>query len=363
VSSKSIAAARGSRSSFGVCFVLVLGLVSGCGDSGSEPDAGAGQGGGAQSGNGGASGSAELGGEGGAGNEGGDVPYPQLLSETGLYADIASYSVASDFEPYRPVYELWSDGAEKVRWVRLPAGASIDTSDLDYWSYPVGTELFKEFWVDGMRIETRLLRKRSDGWVRVAYLWNEDETDAVAVPDGARNARGTKHDVPSMKTCAVCHDKMPDNVLGFTLLELAHEGDGVTLAGLAESGRLTHPPAEMPVIPGNATARAALGYLHANCGICHNPESFVTSVTEIDFWLAADRLGSVEETTTYATSVDVPALNVPDADAVIASGDPEASAVILRMQERDSEEQMPPVGSEVVDGAGLEVVSAWIESL
>src|SRR5690349_1711795 len=75
------------------------------------------------------------------------------LSQTGLYADIATKTIAADVLAFEPSYVLWSDGATKTRWVRLPPGTSIDTTDPDHWVLPVGTQLWKEFVRDGKRIE------------------------------------------------------------------------------------------------------------------------------------------------------------------------------------------------------------------
>ena len=54
------------------------------------------------------------------------------LSETGLFADIATKTIACDVLPFEPEFKLWSDAAEKKRWVRLPPGTSIDTTDPDH---------------------------------------------------------------------------------------------------------------------------------------------------------------------------------------------------------------------------------------
>ena len=60
---------------------------------------------------------------------------------------------------YQPAYELWSDGAEKERFVYLPPETQIDTSNPDRWTFPVGTRFYKTFAVGGKRIETRLIEK------------------------------------------------------------------------------------------------------------------------------------------------------------------------------------------------------------
>src|SRR5262249_48027266 len=96
---------------------------------------------------------------------------PALLSQTGLFADVATDAIAPDVHSFRPEFELWSDGATKRRWILLPAGAQIDTSDMDAWRLPEGTRLWKEFTRDGVRVETRLLERvgpRDDDWLMVA---------------------------------------------------------------------------------------------------------------------------------------------------------------------------------------------------
>src|SRR5262249_55508478 len=83
--------------------------------------------------------------------------YPRFLSETGLFADVKTGTLGKGVRAFQPKYVLWSDGATKRRWLYLPDGGTIDTSDMDYWTYPVGTTAWKEFTRDGVRVETRML--------------------------------------------------------------------------------------------------------------------------------------------------------------------------------------------------------------
>src|SRR5262249_42540809 len=86
-----------------------------------------------------------------------EVTGPALLSQTGLYEDFAARRLASDLLAFEPRLSFWADGAEKSRWIRIPSGKKIDTSKMDQWVFPVGTQVFKEFRVGGKPIETRLL--------------------------------------------------------------------------------------------------------------------------------------------------------------------------------------------------------------
>lgn len=299
---------------------------------------------------------------------------PTLLSETGLYeADMTT--LAEGVLPFEPAYKLWSDTAAKQRWIKLPEGSQIDTSDMDYWVYPVGTQLFKEFTRDGVRVETRMLQKTGEGdWFMRAFQWNDEQTDAEARPDGVFDASGTEHDIPSENQCINCHDKMPDVALGFSALQLSHDGEGVTLQDLIDDDRLSDPPAAPFTIPGTDTERAALGYLHANCGNCHQPRSFVANMVDMYLWLPTDELDDVANTPTVLTTVGKRAAQSyfpggegaggeSSFDTRIVAGEPQNSIVYLRMTTRETGQAMPPVGSELVDDEGTQAIEQWISEL
>jgi hypothetical protein len=126
-----------------------------------------------------------------------DTVPARTLAETGLYSDAAQTQLAADVTPYEVRYQLWADGATKKRYLYLPAGQKIDTTDPDAWVFPIGTKVWKEFTRDGTRVETRLIQKTAegqDGWKYVAFAWNAAQTEAVAVPLGQTAALGTAHD-------------------------------------------------------------------------------------------------------------------------------------------------------------------------
>jgi len=296
---------------------------------------------------------------------------PDLLSEAGLYeADMET--LAPGVRPFRPQFQLWTDDAAKRRWIWLPEGEQIDTTDMEYWQYPIGTRLYKEFVRDGVRVETRVIEKRPNGgWWMLAYQWREDQTDADAVPEGVNDASGTPHDIPSEEQCQTCHLRMPDKALGFSAIQLAHttEPDDPTewtLTRLAAEGRLTTTPPTIQ-LPGDETDRQVLGYLHGNCGHCHHPRSSVNSRVDLRLWLRTDALDSVEGTPTYETTVgvglDLPEDGPPGPTVRIVPGDPAASALFVRMDSRGPEYQMPPLGTEDVDPTARALLETWIQSL
>ncbi|MES1183089.1 MAG: anthrone oxygenase family protein [Myxococcales bacterium] len=265
---------------------------------------------------------------------------PERLSQTRLYDKGDPQQIAAGVQSFTPQFELWSDGAQKRRWLSLPPGQSIDQRDPDNWQFPVGTQLWKEFTVQGVRVETRLLRKIGAGdedWVATAYVWLRDGSDAVATPNGASNALGTAHDVPAAGQCLACHGGRKSFVLGYSAVQLGYA-----------------------TLPASETDRRALGYLHANCGHCHNQDRpgaasarCYNPENELDFWLRTDRLRSVTDTPTYQSGRGV----------AFEPGDPDSSRMIELMSDRGFLRQMPPLGTEVVDERGLGSVRAWISTL
>ena len=85
--------------------------------------------------------------------------------------------------PYDLNSALFSDYAEKFRFVKLPAGKPASYRDVDTFEFPVGTVIAKTFAYPrdardpskGRRlIETRILKREPDGWVGLPYIWNAD---------------------------------------------------------------------------------------------------------------------------------------------------------------------------------------------
>jgi cytochrome c553 len=304
---------------------------------------------------------------------------PTMLSQTGLYANIVDGTIAPGVIEYAPRWHLWSDAAVKRRWIWLPPGTQIDSTDMDYWSMPVGTKFWKEFTRGGDRIETRLLEKIAPGddvtsWFMVAFEWNESQTDAVAVPGGVVDDPGP-NDIPARSACRQCHGPNRNKavILGFQALQLDYQApqDGMDLGKLIEDDLLTL-PVGLPVgsssyfpLPAGDTTRDAVGYLHANCGGCHNADSDVQNTVELELRLstAAGELATWEATDTYRTAVNVAAMLPNNGTHVVKGMDTANSAVFLRMQSVVGGVRMPPIARETVDDEAVTAVQAWINSL
>ncbi len=251
--------------------------------------------------------------------------------------------------------------------------------------FPAGTKFWKEFSFDGHRIETRFMEKQRDGrWGFAAYAWSEDGSSAELVPVAGlpnynRIADGIAHDIPGVADCRACHEgEGHDAILGFTALQLSPDRDPgalyaeeaspgmIDLATLLREKRLAHAPEEWKehppaIVAATPRARAALGYLHANCGGCHNDQDPVASVG-MSLRVPVE---PAKELPVFATAVDHHSkFQIPDVapgeSYRIKPGHPELSALLFRMGSRLPIRQMPPIGTKIVDQKAMELLTAWI---
>lgn len=311
---------------------------------------------------------------------------PSCNGPPGLYEEGSCEVLAEGVVAFHPRFPLWSDAAEKERFIYLPPGGTIVTDDPDNWAFPVGTRVYKTFSHDGVRLETRLLEKTATGvgvgvWSMRAYAWNAAQDSVTDVTNEGlalrENVLGTQHDIPSGEQCQECHSASQDVLNGFSAIQLNHADGGVSLAWL-----LSNYPTSAAVVPadsdvpGDAVAQAALGYLHANCGHCHRetPMAGCDLATMNCCNNAACSTGlhlslrvadtSVETTTAHATAVGQRSFFfVADSPCRIEPADPDHSVAFHRMNNRGGAVQMPPLGTEIVDPAGISALRAWISAL
>lgn len=311
---------------------------------------------------------------------------PPSLADTGLYRGGEVGVVDPRNRPFAPQYPLWTDGAAKRRWIQLPAGATIDASDLHEWRFPTGTRVWKEFSFAGRKVETRFLWKTGDeAWVFASYVWNADGTDATLAPaDGlprvAEVAPGRFHHIPAVDQCRACHVSNRTELLGVNALQLSTDRDPhalhgepleagmVTLQTLVEEARLIPVRSELVTQPPRIAARTAeeralLGYLAGNCGACHNRQSDLAPLGL--YWKHSDVAVHGADTLTglasHQTKWQVP--GVPDGESVAIDLDrPERSAMLRRMRSRSPASQMPPIGTALQDTEAVTLLTRWLES-
>ena len=312
---------------------------------------------------------------------------PLKLSETGLFVAGSTTVVRADVLAFTPQYPLWSDGVTKRRWIRLPPGTTIDARRADAWDFPPGTRLWKEFSVD-RRVETRLIERLADGtWRFATYVWNSEGTEALLAPAAGiaalpvAGAPQSRYAIPGEADCRACHEGAAAPVLGFSALQLSPDRDplaphaeppgpaDVDLDQLVARGLVRNLPSSLRSTPPRiaartATERAVLGYLHANCGHCHGEPETGSSVP-VNLQLVQSVMNGHSAETALRSMVGA-ASRFRSADGVqgriVSPGAPARSVLALRMQTRNPQAQMPPLGTRLPDTQALELIERWIRT-
>ncbi|HEX4445651.1 MAG TPA: hypothetical protein VH044_02915 [Polyangiaceae bacterium] len=304
---------------------------------------------------------------------------PNTLECTGLYTDIVAKTLSPGIQPYAPAVPLWSDYAEKQRWISLPPGTTIDATNPDDWIFPVGTKVWKEFSRDGKRVETRLWQKvQSTFWVRATYAWNADETEATSSMGGDMpwGTDGGVYHIPTGDECDQCHRGRTDHLLGFEQVSLGLAGaTGLTLSELVTRQLITPAPANTHLVVGDdgtGLAAGPLAWIHINCGAsCHNDNSNSTAYgstmrlrldpTQLDGRSSVNfdaRTTTMGELATTPTWVGQPR---------VVPGDPTHSLLVKLITNRGTNNpvanQMPPIASLLVDPVDTQSVIAWIAKM
>lgn len=305
------------------------------------------------------------------------------LECTGLYASFTDKTVATDALPYKPAVEFWSDGAAKLRWLSLPAGTKIDITSIDEWKFPVGTRVWKEFKLGGKRIETRFYTKLpDDSWKHTTYRWSDDESTATRLDVGAKipgiGPDGGVYEVPDSNACDQCHDGRTDQLLGIEAVNLGLPGaTGLTLDALAASGYLSAtPPRTTLALPGDATAQAALGFLHTNCGACHNDNSNALARSRAHLLILGSELMTGTPVVTglqlykqaYCQDARMRETDGTPYKYILGGSTTRSLASVLSgyrvpTSEDPDDRQMPPIVTRAVDVTGHAALDAWIATL
>ena len=299
---------------------------------------------------------------------------PRTLSEFGFFADLTQQTATYGVERYELNTPLYSDGADKLRFIYVPSGAQLVADGDGLLQFPVGSAIIKTFAFgegDSRRlIETRVLLHRVDGWVALPYLWNEAQSDATLALAGARfpltrpGGDQISYRVPNKNQCKTCHSKDGAVIpIGPKLRNLSPEWlSDMTTAGYFKV--LPVAARTLPLWTGQAGATPAASqalaraYLDVNCGHCHQPGGSASN-SGLDLrW---------EQDDPHAIGIAKPPVAAGRGSGgrmvSIAPGDPDASILLYRMQSAEPGVAMPELGKETVDPQGVAVVREWIKGM
>ncbi len=312
------------------------------------------------------------------------------LSEYQLFANPAAQAPNKGLHPYDLQQPLFTDYAQKYRFIFIPPGSKAAYSQDEVFDFPVGSVLVKTFAYPAdfrqpnkaiRLVETRLLIHQRAGWTAFAYVWNEAQTDAVLKLAGKRlplswtDKKGVRRNinyvVPNKNQCKGCHTlNRKFSPIGPKARNLNKDftypsGAENQLSYWTKQGLLTGAPAprKAPSIPafGDASAPTALrarAYLDINCAHCHRREGpastsglFLTyGETQKAAWGYKKRpvaAGRGSGGLTYD----------------IDPKHPDRSILIFRLQSNDPGIMMPEIGRTLVHTEGVQLLRNWIKSL
>lgn len=302
---------------------------------------------------------------------------PRKLSDFGFFGGPGATRPAPALVAYSLRTPLFSDYAEKQRFVYVPEGARVTADTEGRLAFPVGSALIKTFGygsgADFRPIETRVLLRRASGWEALPYVWNADLSDAelkvagsrlqvtVTRPDGQR--REISYAVPNKNQCKECHSSTGAVV---PIGPIAANMDIAPARATAFRKRIDWAAAPLaangPVWNDPRTGsldQRARAYLMVNCAHCHNAGgSASNSGLFLDYGAAADRTA----TGLYKRPVAA-GRGSGGREFAIAPGQPDQSIMIHRMGSTEPGVAMPEVGRSMVHEEGVALIREWISSL
>ena len=290
--------------------------------------------------------------------------YPATLSAYGFFADQTAQAPALGVTPYRLNTPLWSDGADKLRFLYMPKGQKALADGDGLLKFPIGAALIKTFKLSGKLIETRVLLHRAAGWVALPYVWDADQREARLTLGGKRIAltgadgQPLSYAVPNKNQCKECH-----GVAGVVtpIGPKAYNLAPAWLTAFQQAGKLDRVPVVAQRIPlweareQAPAADAARGYLDVNCAHCHNPQGAASNSGLYLGWLERDpiKLGLGKRPVAAGRGSG-------NLDFDIVPGDAAHSILYYRMASLEGGIAMPELGRAKVDPAGLAAVQRWI---
>jgi putative heme-binding domain-containing protein len=345
------------------------------------------------------------------------APFPERLSETGLFADVATQKPMPGVTPFEVAAEAWADHARARRFIGLPGAGSVKLHPgkaevpgsmfSTKLTHPPGTVLAKTFSIEmragdptsEQKLETQLLHFDGRHWHGYSYAWNAAGTDADLVPTEGKSLAleitdpqapgGTREQTwrfLARSECQRCHNEWAGTTLAFNVEQLNRDvpgpDPGTTINQLRDfrsrglladvvvepdpevdpfaTVRRPGPEADLPRLtdPHDRTApldARARAYLHVNCAGCHRFGGGSVPHVHLNMEIASQDLEVLEMRPARGD------FTIPDA-RVIKPGDPHRSTLWYRTATTGSG-RMPHIGAELVDEAGLALVREWIASL
>ena len=321
-----------------------------------------------------------------------DTAPPARLSDYGFFTGkLADLQPAEGVIPYALNTPLFTDYAEKARFVRVPAGQQVPYNDSAVFDFPQGTVLIKNFYYprdfrDPSKgreiIETRLLIREAGGWKALPYIWNKEQTEAildvagetrtVSYVDAQGKSQRHAYYIPNLNQCKGCHNhyeimapigpsaRQLNGNLNYgsqSSNQLRYWAARGVLSGLPDSSRWPAGVRWNDASTGSLDQRAR-AWLDINCGHCHRSG------------------GPASTSGLYLTAHETDPLHLGvgktpvaagrgsgDLQYSITPGQPDKSILVYRINSTDPGIMMPELGRILRHEEGVALVREWIRQM
>jgi len=313
------------------------------------------------------------------------VPYATLSEYRFFDGELKDQYPASGVIPYAPASSLFTDYALKKRFVWMPAGAKATyVADSELLEFPVGTALIKSFYYENMLpdgatriLETRVMIKKSDGWIFAEYVWNEDQSEAYLEMDGSYQQidwlqngvqKSTNYRIPSDVECLICHKSnsipIPIGLKPQNLNVDYNYADGSMnqLQKLIQVGYLENslPATIISTVdysdPTQTLDLRIRSYLDINCAHCHRLGS------HCDYRPIRLAFSETDDPENMGLCVEPDEFINTALTNIITPSNINRSVMHFRLNSTDENTRMPLLGRTLVHEEGVQLLEDWINS-
>ena len=327
------------------------------------------------------------------------VPYPKLSDYKFFEGELKNLNPSLNVLPYEPASNLFADYAHKKRFVWMPNNTKAAfNGDMNVLELPVGAALIKNFYYENVLpnnttriVETRIMIRKSTGWIFANYVWNDEQTEAFFDLDGSftpvswienGETKTANYRIPNEVQCITCHktQNLVDGVLVTTNIPIGIKpqnlnfnynypnGSKNQLTKWIEKGYLegnfSLPSTENTVISyedvSQPLEKRVRAYFDINCAHCHSdgahcdyrPMRFAYQETN-------------NNNTNMGVCVDTQDMQdfPPALSKIVTPGNINRSMLYYRLNTTDETYRMPLHGRTIIHTEGIELIEDWINSL
>lgn len=314
------------------------------------------------------------------------VPYPKLSDYKFFEGDLKNQIPTLGVLPYKPESELFSDYAQKNRFVWMPKNQKATyVNDYSILELPIGAAVIKNFYYNNVQpsngtriIETRIMIRKTQGWIYAEYVWNEEQTEAYLNLQGSTTnvtwiengtTKSINYVIPSELQCASCHTIASSaKPIGIKPQNLNYkltfsDGSKNQLKKWIEVGYLENnlPNSITSVVNYKDTSKPlevrVRSYFDSNCAHCHQDGGYAS------FFNLKFAFNETVDQKKMGVCVS-PNHLIPGVEGrIIKPGNVNQSLLYYRISTVDPSFRMPFLGRTVVQEETAQLVAQWITSL